>query len=102
MISKRKTVRFQDNLNDLSVYEAISNYKSYGFRTESHMVIEAVKLLMKKSAADYTADELADKIAERLSATLSNGCLTVSPTSESKSQTDESIYETALGFLDTL
>ena len=27
---KRKTVRFQDNASDLAVYEAISDYKSYG------------------------------------------------------------------------
>ena len=40
---KRKTVRFQDNLSDLSVYEAITNYKKYGYRSESHMVIEAVR-----------------------------------------------------------
>ncbi len=102
MIAKRKTIRFQDNLNDLSVYEAISDYKTYGFRTESHMVIEAVKLLMKKSASDYTADELADKIVERLSVTLSNNCSLTIPFPESKPQTDESIYEAALGFLDTL
>ena len=43
---KRKTVRFQDNLSDLSVYEAITNYKKYGYRSESHMVIEAVRRLL--------------------------------------------------------
>ena len=39
---KRKTVRFQDNLSDLAVYDAITDYKKYGYRSESHMVIEAV------------------------------------------------------------
>ena len=38
---KRKTVRFQDNLSDLAVYDAITDYKKYGYRSESHMVIEA-------------------------------------------------------------
>ena len=47
---KRKTVRFQDNASDLAVYEAISDYKSYGFRSESHMVVEAVKQLFTKMA----------------------------------------------------
>lgn len=45
---KRKTVRFQDNASDLAVYEAISDYKSYGFRSESHMVVEAVKQFIHK------------------------------------------------------
>lgn len=40
---KRKTVRFQDSLSDLAVYDAISDYKKYGYRSESHMVIEAVR-----------------------------------------------------------
>ena len=49
---KRKTVRFQDNASDLAVYEAISDYKSYGFRSESHMVVEAVKQFLHKGAFD--------------------------------------------------
>ena len=53
---KRKTVRFQDNASDLAVYEAISNYKSYGFRSESHMVVEAVKQFIHKDCLLYTSD----------------------------------------------
>ena len=41
---KRKTVRFQDSLSDLAVYNAISDYKKYGYRSESHMVVEAVRI----------------------------------------------------------
>lgn len=48
---KRKTVRFQDNASDLAVYEAISDYKSYGFRSESHMVVEAVKQFIHKDGS---------------------------------------------------
>ena len=39
---KRKTVRFQDSLSDLAVYDAISDYKKYGYRSESHMLLSNV------------------------------------------------------------
>ena len=53
---KRKTVRFQDNASDLAVYEAISDYKSYGFRSESHMVVEAVKQVIHDQVSDPKLD----------------------------------------------
>ena len=86
---KRKTVRFQDSLSDLAVYDAISDYKKYGYRSESHMVIEAVRRLIKDGASELDPDTLADKIAERLA-----GKLTVStsaepiPTNEDAPSTD--------------
>ena len=63
---KRKTVRFQDSLSDLAVYDAISDYKKYGYRSESHMVIEAVRRLIKDGSSELDPDTLADKIAEAL------------------------------------
>ena len=63
---KRKTVRFQDSLSDLAVYDAISDYKKYGYRSESHMVIEAVRRLIKDESSELDPDTLADKIAEDL------------------------------------
>lgn len=67
---KRKTVRFQDSLSDLAVYDAISDYKKYGYRSESHMVIEAVRRLIKDGSSELDPDTLADKIAERLAENL--------------------------------
>ena len=60
MNMKRKTIRFQDNASDLYIYEAICDYKSLGFRSESHMVIEAVRQMLSKKASDLTPEELAE------------------------------------------
>ena len=57
---KRKTVRFQDSLSDLAVYNAISDYKKYGYRSESHMVVEAVRRLIKDGSSELDPDTLAD------------------------------------------
>ena len=98
---KRKTVRFQDNLSDLSIYEAITNYKKYGYRSESHMVIEAVRRLINEDPASNDAEKLADLIAERLS-----GKLTISSQNEDTSpkedtKTEEAAFDAALSFLDS-
>lgn len=96
---KRKTVRFQDSLSDLAVYDAISDYKKYGYRSESHMVIEAVRRLIKDGSSELDPDTLADKIAERLA-----GKLTVStsaepiPPNEDAPSTDAA-FDAALDFL---
>ena len=42
---KRKTVRFQDNLSDLAVYDAITDYKKYGYRVSVTVSRYAVVLL---------------------------------------------------------
>lgn len=96
---KRKTVRFQDNASDLAVYEAISDYKSYGFRSESHMVVEAVKQYIHKSPSDLDPEELADLIAQKLSGkiTISSNSSTVTDT-----PTSEDAFNAALDFLDGL
>ena len=96
---KRKTVRFQDSLSDLAVYDAISDYKKYGYRSESHMVIEAVRRLIKDGSSELDPDTLADKIAERLA-----GKLTVSPSAEPIPAKDDApstdaAFDAALDFL---
>lgn len=63
---KRKTVRFQDNLSDLFVYEVITDYKKYGYHPESHMVIEAVRRLIQDGTADIDINKLADRLVEKL------------------------------------
>lgn len=96
---KRKTVRFQDNASDLAVYEAISDYKSYGFRSESHMVVEAVKQYIHKNPTALDPEELADLIAQKLSGkiTISSDSSTITDT-----PTSEDAFNAALGFLDGL
>ena len=94
---KRKTVRFQDNASDLAVYEAISDYKSYGFRSESHMVVEAVKQFIHKDGSD--SEELADLIVQKLS-----GKITLSEvaTDTADAPTSEAAFDAALNFLEGL
>lgn len=95
---KRKTIRFKDNLSDLSAYEAITEYKKYGFRSESHMVIEAVRRLIGDSSSPFDAERIADLIVERLSGRLSINAGSI--TKESKK--DEDAFDAALDFLDSL
>ena len=98
---KRKTVRFQDNLSDLSVYEAITNYKKYGYRSESHMVIEAVRHLIKGESADFDPEKMADLIAERLSDRLTVSSISESPPPKEDAKTEEAAFDAALNFLDS-
>ena len=98
---KRKTVRFQDNLSDLSVYEAITNYKKYGYRSESHMVIESVRRLIKDESADFDPEKMADLIAERLSGRLSVSSISQSPPPKEDTKTEEAAFDAALSFLDS-
>ncbi len=98
---KRKTVRFQDNLSDLSVYEAITNYKKYGYRSESHMVIEAVRRLLKGEAGDFDPEKMADLIAERLSGKLSVSSIQTTTPPKEDATTEEAAFDAALNFLDS-
>ena len=90
---KRKTVRFQDNASDLAVYEAISDYKSYGFRSESHMVVEAVKQFIHKDSSAIDSEELADLIVQTLSEVA---------TDTADAPTSEAAFDAALNFLEGL
>ena len=98
---KRKTVRFQDLPGDLAAYEAISNYKSYGFRSESHMVITAVTEFISKEKSNLSPEELADLIAARLSGSISLLPQTNVDQARNTTSTDE-IYNAALSFIDNL
>ena len=42
----------------------------HGFRSESHMIIEAVRSYISKKTFNLTPEELADLIAKRLSGTI--------------------------------
>ena len=89
---KRKTVRFQDNASDL-------DYKSYGFRSESHMVVEAVKQFIHKDGSAIDSEELADLIVQKLS-----GKITLSEvaTDTADAPTSEAAFDAALNFLEGL
>jgi len=100
---KRKTVRFQDNLDDLAVYEAVSNYKKYGYRSESHMMIEAVRKMLCNKASDLDPEKLADLIAARLSGKLTTS--SVNANIEAKPQEapkENAAFDAALDFLNSL
>ncbi len=96
---KRKTVRFQDNLSDLAVYEAITAYKKYGYRSESHMVIEAVRHLLKNDQTSQDLERLADLIAERLSGKLIVSSISEPDPEKEDAQTEEAAFDAALSFL---
>ena len=97
---KRKTVRFQDNLSDLAVYDAITDYKKYGYRSESHMVIEAVRHLINEDPAPNDAEKLADLIAERLSGKLTLSSQSTDTSSKEDTKTEAAAFDAALSFLD--
>lgn len=83
------------------MYEAICDYKKYGYRSESHMVIDAVRRFIQDGESDIDIDKLADRIAQKLS-----GKLTVSTTSQSVSKTEDAptekaAFDAALSFLDS-
>ncbi len=98
---KRKTVRFQDNLSDLAVYNAITDYKKYGYRSESHMVIEAVRHLINEAPAPNDAEKLADLIAERLSGKLTLSSQNTDTSQKEDTKTEEAAFDAALSFLDS-
>ncbi len=99
MSVKRKTVRFQDTPGDLAVYDAINNYKSYGFRSESHMVITAISSYLSQKETSLSPEELADLIAARLSGTFT---IAQESTSNDDKPTDEEVYNAALDFINTI
>ena len=98
---KRKTVRFQDNHSDLAVYDAIADYKKYGYRSESHMVIEAVRRLINEAAASSDAEKLADLIAERLTGKLTISSSNPDTSPKENAKTEEAAFDAALSFLDS-
>lgn len=88
-------------LQDLAIYEAISDHKKYGFRTESHMIIEAVRKMLNSKASDFDPDKLADLIAERLSGKLTATSITTNIKAENDEvPKEEAAYDAALSFLD--
>ncbi len=99
---KRKTVRFKDNLTDLSAYEAISDYKKYGYRSESHMVIEAIQLLIKSDKNDSEAEKIAELIVKKLSGKLTVSSGNEPATPEADIPAEEAAYDAALSFLDSI
>ena len=98
---KRKTVRFQDNLQDLAVYDAVSDYKKYGYRSESHMIIEAVRKMLNNETSNLDPEKLADLIAKRLSGKLTVTSLNTEITTENDEvPKEEAAYDAALSFLE--
>ncbi len=100
MSVKRKTVRFQDTPGDIAAYDAINNYKSYGFRSESHMVITAISNYLSQKEPSLSPEEFADLIATRLSGLLTVSSQTLTPADTKP--TEEEVFNTALDFINTI
>ncbi len=101
MTVKRKTVRFQDSASDMAVYDAISDYKSLGFRSESHMIIEAVRQYINSKPKDLSPDELADLIVKKLSANLTVSSEPKIEIPQEPKASDDAAFDAALSFLDS-
>ena len=101
MSSYRKTIRFQDN--DVKIYQAIADYKKYGYRSESHLVIEAVKKLIFGDKYDGLSEKVARSVVEQLMPLLSEARPEGnSSLCEKKKDQDNEVYDAVMSFIDSL
>ena len=99
----RKFVRFyENNPENMRIYDAICNYKTYGFRSESDMILEALRKYLSGGITNLSPEEIADLIAERLQSNLTVCSPVENGDSKKESHSDEEVYDKALSFLDTL
>ena len=99
----RKTVRFHTgNPADMEILDAVCRFKEYGFRSESHMIIEALRVFLSNPASNCSPEELADLICERIIPRLSIQA-PIPPAPETADQSSEdAAYNAAMSFLDSL
>ena len=98
----RKTVRFHTgNPADMEILDAVCRFKEYGFRSESHMIMEALRVFLSNPASNCSPEELADLIADRLCSCLAIPVVTTPHDTMSQGSEDEA-YNAAMSFLDSL
>ncbi len=98
----RKTVRFHTgNPADMEILDAVCRFKEYGFRSESHMIMEALRVFLSDSVSTLSPEELADLIADRLRSSLAIPVVTTPHDTMSQGSEDEA-YNAAMSFLDSL
>ncbi len=101
MSEKRKTIRFRDNPDEMAVYNAIKDFSAYGFRSGSHMIIEAVRRLMEeKDQKEYSPERMAELIAEHLSRMLPDSL--PAKTCQAEQSASDAAFDAALSFLENL
>ncbi len=108
----RKNVRFHDDdPADMEIYHAVCNFRSYGFRSESHMIIESLRAYLSNNILSLSPEQLSDMIAEKVTEKINIVSVSVSGTSNDGSETELSIaekssddeaYDAALNFIDSL
>ena len=98
----RKTVRFHTgNPADMEILDAVCRFKEYGFRSESHMIMEALRVFLSNPVSNCSPEELADLIADRLRPSLAMPVVTTPHDTMSQGSEDEA-YNAAMSFLDSL
>ncbi len=101
MSEKRKTIRFRDTPDEMAVYNAIKDFSSYGFRSGSHMIIEAVRrLIAKEDTGAYSPERMAELIAEHLSKKLPD--MQSDPGYQNEHTSSNEAFDAALSFLENL
>ncbi len=99
----RKYARFHDNnAADMEVFDAVSNYRKYGFRSESQMIMEALRHFLSNKLSDCTPEQLADMIADRLQERIPISHIETPVPENNSIESDDAMYQAALSFLDTL
>ena len=99
----RKFVRFyENNPENMRIYDAVCNYKSYGFRSESDMILEALRKYLSGGIINLSLEEFADLIADRLQSKITVSSTVINEANNSDVHSDEEVYDTALSFLDSL
>ena len=103
MNSIRKYIRFYENNDeDMRILEKLNKYQECGFRSESQMIMEALRRYLLYDINNPTPEMLADMIAERLAGKLTVSQDTAPAPITEQSQNDDDVYDAALSFLETL
>ena len=98
----RKTVRFhKGNAADMQVLDAVCHFKEYGFRSESQMIMEALRCFLSGTVSNCSPEELADLIVDRLRQSLAIPVVT-SPMETMYTGSSDETYDAAMSFLDSL
>ncbi len=108
----RKNVRFHDDdPADMEIFHAVCDFRSYGFRSESHMIIEALRTYLSNNILSLSPEQLSEMIAQRVAGianvAATHSTVTINRTDETKSipvdnDKNDEAYNAALNFLDSL
>ncbi|MCR4690102.1 MAG: hypothetical protein K5739_01985 [Lachnospiraceae bacterium] len=99
----RKYIRFyKNNVEEMRLYDALCDHKTYGFLSASDMMKEALRRYLSGGISAMEPDELVDLIVKRLQGVL------VAPSPKPRNivseeeSIDNDVYDAAMSFLDSL